>query len=64
MVTVYKMEKKEDTGDILVELRGLEDDSKPTSINGGKIENGSTFIEIDTGDVYIYDLENETWNEV
>ena len=64
MVTVYKMEKKENTGDILVELRGLEDDVKPTSINGGKIENGSTFIEIDTGDEYMYDLENTTWYKI
>lgn len=63
MVTIYKIERADikGAGKFLVEFRGLEDDDKPTSIDGGTIENGSTFIEIDTGDVYMYDLENTTW---
>ena len=28
------------------------------------IDNGSVFIEIDTGTVFIYDLTSKEWNEV
>ena len=66
MVTIYKVDNSNITnnGKFLVEFRGLSDDDKPTSVNGGTIENGSTFIEIDTGDTYMYDLENTTWYKV
>lgn len=43
-----------------VELRGLSTDEKPTT----GIENGSMFIEMDTGKIYLYDLENEQWREI
>lgn len=49
---------------ITVELRGLSTDAKPTEINGKTIDNGSTFIEMDTGKIFFYDLENEEWKEV
>ena len=29
-----------------------------------KVDNGSTYIEIDTGKIYLYDLENEQWKEI
>ncbi len=71
MISVYR---KENTRTIVdseggaeystVELRGLSTDTKPTEIGGKKIDNGSTFIEVDTGKVYMYDLENKQWNEV
>lgn len=66
MVTIYKVEKSdiEGEGKFLVEFRGLSDDDKPTSLNGGTIQNGSTYTEIDTGDKYMYDLENTTWYKV
>ena len=67
MVTIFHTEKnilKEDGNYILTELRGLSTDSKPTQIEENIIENGSAFIEIDTGDVYLYDIENEEWNVV
>lgn len=69
MVTVYNYKKSEAesvNGEVkyLLELRGLSTDEKPTEINNGIVENGSVFIEIDTGKVYMYDLESETWNEV
>lgn len=66
MVTIYKVEKSniEGEGKFLVELRGLSDDDKPTTLNGGTIQNGSTYTEIDTGDKYMYDLENTTWYKV
>lgn len=67
MITIYdtknnKFEQEETF--IIVELRGLSTDTKPTEINGKIINNGSTFIEIDTGKIYFYDLENEEWKEV
>ena len=35
---------------------GLSTDTKPTSA-----PNGSTFLEMDTSNVYIFDAENEEW---
>lgn len=67
MITIYNIKKntlKENNSYILGELRGLHDDVKPSVLDEGIIDNGSSFIEIDTGKVYLYDLENETWNEV
>ena len=68
MVTVGKIERTlfEPNGEekVLVELRGLSTDTKPTELDGQKIENGSTFIEIDTGKIYMYDLANEDWKEI
>ena len=64
MVTIYNIKKnsfKEGKPYLLLELRGLSTDNKPTKINNSIIDNGSVFIEIDTHDVYMYDLENETW---
>lgn len=43
-----------------LELRGLSTDSKPTE----DVANGTTFIEMDTGKIYMYDLENEEWKEI
>lgn len=43
-----------------LELRGLSTDTKPTE----KVINGTTFIEMDTGKIYMYDLENEEWKEI
>ena len=59
MTTVYRKEgavkdKQE------VELRGLSTDEKPTE----DIVNGTVFVEIDTGKIYMYDLENEEWKEL
>ena len=39
---------------------GLSTDTKPTT----KVENGSTFIEMDTGDLYIFDKANTQWREL
>ena len=47
-----------------MELYGLSEDSKPTgTFKGVKIENGSSFLEMDTSKVYLYDAENEEWKE-
>ena len=43
-------------------FKGLSTDTKPTEDYGNEaIKNGSTFYEIDTGDLYMYDEENHTW---
>ncbi len=45
-------------------FEGLSGDTKPTgSWDTVVIENGSTYYEIDTGKVYMYDEENELWIE-
>lgn len=49
----------------LSEIVGLSTDTKPTdSIEGIKIQNGSSFRELDTGKRFLFDAENITWNEV
>ena len=42
------------------EYYGLSTDTKPTF---EKIPNGSTFYEMDTGDIYMWDSENQTWRK-
>lgn len=67
MVTLYKtdeVKKVEGNYVISVELRGLSTDVKPTKINNTDIENGSAFIEIDTGAVFFYDKTSRTWKEI
>lgn len=67
MVTIYKDENDRlqwDSTYTQLELRGLSDDDKPTVIEGKTIANGSVFIEIDTGKVFMYDLSTQTWKEV
>ena len=46
-------------------LAGLSSDTKPTtSYKGILIGNGSTFIEMNTGYVYMYDEANSTWHKL
>lgn len=63
MITIYNVKKSdiENGGKFLVELRGLADDEKPTTINGGAIINGSEFLEIDTGDLYYFNEDDTEW---
>jgi len=67
MISLYKIENTKVTPEadyISAELRGLSTDTKPTEIKDKKIDNGSLFLEIDTGDIYGYDLSSETWNKM
>jgi len=48
----------------LFELAGLSSDDKPTEFEGAKVANGSTFLEMDTKAVYVYDEAGETWREL
>lgn len=41
------------------DVRCLSTDEKPTE----GINNGSELIEMDTGKIYLFDKENETWRE-
>lgn len=66
MISLYKIENTEirpDADYVSVEFRGLSTDNMPIEYNGKKIANGSIYVAIDTGDVYIYDLENEEWHQ-
>ena len=67
MISLYKIENTKITPEgnfISGELRGLSSDGeKPTEIGEKKLDNGSIFLEMDTGKVYMYDLENEEWKE-
>ena len=42
------------------EFRGLSTDEKPVE----NVGNGSVFIEIDTGKVFIFDEQNKLWKEI
>ena len=55
MITTYTSR----FNDFEKEYRGLAADAKPTE----DVPNGSIFVEIDTGKVYFYNAEGETWVE-
>ena len=63
MVTIYKVRQSviDGKGKFLIDYVGLSDDEKPSSVNGGTIENGSSFIELDTQKLYLYDQEHDEW---
>jgi len=45
-----------------LELVGLSTDEKPTdTVNGVPVTNGSTFIEMDTGNLYWFDQAAGEW---
>lgn len=67
MIKIYKTDivKNTDEGQVIyAELRGLSTDTKPSKIGDKTIGNGSVFIEIDTGNVFLYNEETQEWNEV
>lgn len=67
MVTINEIKNtklKVDGDYIYCELSGNSGDTKPTEIEDKKIDNGSQYIEVDTGKIYLYDLETQTWTEV
>lgn len=45
-------------------LVGMSEDEKPTGIfQERRIQNGSSFLEMDTGKLYFYNAEKESWIE-
>ncbi len=52
------------TGGVKFSFYGLSSDTKPTgSVDGEVILNGSTFYEINTKNLYMFDQENQTWHK-
>ena len=49
-----------DSDQFYVEYAGLSTDTKPTA----GLVTGSTFMEVDTGNVYLFDEVGETWKKV
>lgn len=63
MITSVKYSTAPD-GSAIFELRGRSTDTKPTETYlGMTVGNGSTFYEINTGDLYMYDLDAGEWVE-
>ena len=60
MVRINMSERHED-GFQYVELAGLSTDNKPTNAD---FETGSVFIEVDTGDVYLYNEVTPSWVKI
>ena len=65
MITILR-KNNVDAGDNQreLEIRGLSGDTKPTEINSKGIPNGTIFLEIDTGKMFLFDQENSLWKEV
>lgn len=66
MITIVngqKIRTNDDGRTMVAELRGLSTDTKPTTVGDITIDNGSVFIEIDTGKIFFYDIESKTWKE-
>lgn len=65
MITIFRKNQTSTTGnDREIELRGISTDEKPATIDGKDIANGTVFIEMDTGKLYMFDKENEQWKEM
>ncbi len=62
MITLVK--RGEATVSPILEFYGLSTDTKPTEYNGDAVSNGSTYYEMDTKNIYIYDAENKVWLSV
>ena len=46
------------------DIRGLSTDTKPTKANGDNVPHGSTFIEMNTGNCFMYNANNDTWYQI
>lgn len=58
MVEVSQFYGPVENGPVCWDLRGLSTDTKPTD---DYIPNGSSFLEMDTGDVYFWDKAGSQW---
>ena len=61
-MTMIRILKEElfDPDQRLIEAVGLHDDTKPTT----GIVTGSSFMEVDTGAVFLFDEESSEWKEL
>lgn len=63
MVSIYRI--IDFNSKYLFELVGLSTDEKPVGLfDGQPIKNGSSFLEIDTANCFLYDEENSEWKSV
>ncbi len=60
MITILKQQCVGENGGY-VEAIGLSTDTKPTKIGSLGVTNGSAVLEMDTGDLYLYDEAGQTW---
>ena len=58
--TPTTVEVKDGNNIVQVKLAGLSTDSKPTT----GIATGSSFLEVNTGKIFLFDEVGGTWNEV
>lgn len=67
MIKIFKKESVYDaTNEKIkqIEIYGLSTDTKPTADDIPDIINGTIYICVDTGDIYMYDAENKEWNKI
>lgn len=67
MITIYKKNNaivQTNQRPNEIELRGLSTDTKPTAQDNKDITNGTIFLEIDTGNIYLYNSESNQWEEI
>ena len=65
MITIFRKNETSTKGNEReIELRGLSTDTKTATIDGKDIANGTVFIEIDTGKLYMFDAQNSQWKEI
>lgn len=69
MITISETGKSRGLGKnkkTILELRGTSTDksSLTDKVEKYSIDNGSIFIEIDTGKVYMYNLDTTSWSEI
>ena len=66
MISICKIDNNKFTNEgevITAELVGLSTDVKPKEVDNKVIGNGSKLIEMDTGKLFFFDVENEEWKE-
>lgn len=63
MITIIKIVTAP-TGENVIEMRGLSTDTKPINkIKGYKVGNSSTYYEINTGKLYMFNGTSSVWIE-
>ena len=60
MVRILTETVRTNDGKRYIEAVGLSTDTKPTA----NVITGSTYIAVNTGDVYLYDEDGATWNKL
>lgn len=59
MITFSGVSKTESTYEY--SFKGMSDDTKPLIADFPKMQNGSTFLEMDTKKLYFYNADNDEW---